>query len=55
MAIPAIDIFAGLGGLAEGFSHADFDIRLFIEMDEHAHETLRTNYLKSGHLIPSGL
>ena len=52
--IPAIDIFAGPGGLAEGFSNAEFDIRLSVEMDEHAHNTLRfrsfcRKLIQSGH------
>jgi len=46
--IRVVDIFAGPGGLSEGFaattdSHGKpvFDVRLSIEKDEHAHETLR--------------
>ena len=48
MPIPIIDIFAGPGGLAEGFStlqneegNRAFKIALSIEKDEHAHQTLK--------------
>lgn len=46
--IPIIDIFAGPGGLGEGFSHIQgtngervFKIKLSIEKDPYAHQTLK--------------
>lgn len=44
MAIPIIDLFAGPGGMGEGFSslpHDRFRISVSIEKDAQAHETLR--------------
>lgn len=51
-AIPIIDIFAGPGGLAEGFSAANeainFSVKLSIEKDEIAHKTLELrSFLRS--------
>lgn len=43
MAVKVVDIFAGPGGLGEGFdSNPDFQIALSIERDAHAHCTLET-------------
>ncbi len=41
----AIDLFAGCGGISEGFSKAGFEIMAQVEMNNSACETLRTRHL----------
>jgi DNA (cytosine-5)-methyltransferase 1 len=38
----AVDLFAGSGGISEGFIDAGFRVAAFLECDQHAAETLRS-------------
>lgn len=42
--IPAISLFSGAGGMDLGFSAAGFDIRVAVEIDPAACETLKANW-----------
>lgn len=44
----AIDIFAGCGGLSEGFKQAGFEVISQVEMNKWAIETMRTRHLYYG-------
>jgi DNA (cytosine-5)-methyltransferase 1 len=64
MSIPIIDLFAGPGGLGEGFMSLQdetgksvFDIKLSIEKDPNAHKTLTwrsfyRQFIKEGKEVP---
>lgn len=39
-----IDLFSGCGGSALGFQQAGFDIKVAVDIDEHASESFQTNF-----------
>src|SRR5690554_2760864 len=41
----AVDLFAGCGGLSEGFKQSGFDVTAHVEMDKWACKTLKTRSL----------
>jgi DNA (cytosine-5)-methyltransferase 1 len=52
----AVDLFAGCGGISEGFTNAGFNVAAYLEKDSNACETLRTRALfrelnKQGRLV----
>jgi DNA (cytosine-5)-methyltransferase 1 len=49
--IPVIDLFAGAGGLGIGAALAGGDVRVSLELDARACETLRLNADPSSHLV----
>jgi DNA (cytosine-5)-methyltransferase 1 len=59
--IPVLDLFAGPGGLGEGFARCrvgrrrPFSIALSVEMEEHAHRTLRLRSFYRQYPSPSAV
>jgi site-specific DNA-cytosine methylase len=45
----AISLFTGCGGAAIGISQAGFEVRVMVEWDKAACDTLRFNWTKAGH------
>lgn len=44
----AVDLYAGVGGLTEGFLDAGFDVRLAVDNNSYATETQRANHASRG-------